>query len=309
PFPNDEYTFGWVCTRDIEFEAAMGMMDEVHGVPQDINVNPDNNQYVLGSIGVCNVVVGCLPFDEFTSASALIGFTCMLRSFPNIRFHLNVGTGAGMPNIDQGADVRLGDVVLGKSTDKGAVVVCDFETKVQGRSYLEIAFATNPPEQLGSAVEKLVSRHIKRPNTLVHHIEHMLHKYPDMRKRIFSPVSGGWDRLFPASEDHVGVSIFGRYWAKGVDRKPRQHGAPVSHVGTIACSDTLIRNALARDVIRDKYEAICLDHKLAGLAIEFPGLVIRGISDYADSHADDCWQPYAVASAAACARDVLLSFA
>ena len=37
----------------------------------------------------------------------------------------------------------------------------------------------------------------------------------------------------------------------------------------------------------------------------FPCLIIRGICDYADSHKNKIWQPYAAATAAAYAKDFL----
>ena len=37
----------------------------------------------------------------------------------------------------------------------------------------------------------------------------------------------------------------------------------------------------------------------------FPCLVIRGICDYADSHKNRTWQPYAAATAAAYAKELL----
>jgi hypothetical protein len=37
----------------------------------------------------------------------------------------------------------------------------------------------------------------------------------------------------------------------------------------------------------------------------FPCLVIRGICDYADSHKNKIWQPYAAATAAAYAKELL----
>jgi hypothetical protein len=43
----------------------------------------------------------------------------------------------------------------------------------------------------------------------------------------------------------------------------------------------------------------------AGLMDEFPCLVIRGISDYSDSHKNDGWQDYAAATAAAFAKELL----
>lgn len=38
----------------------------------------------------------------------------------------------------------------------------------------------------------------------------------------------------------------------------------------------------------------------------FPCLVIRGISDYADSHKNETWQPYAASAAAAYAKELIL---
>jgi nucleoside phosphorylase len=38
----------------------------------------------------------------------------------------------------------------------------------------------------------------------------------------------------------------------------------------------------------------------------FPCLVIRGICDYADSHKNKIWQPYAAATAASYAKELLL---
>jgi hypothetical protein len=43
----------------------------------------------------------------------------------------------------------------------------------------------------------------------------------------------------------------------------------------------------------------------AGLMTEFSCIVIRGISDYADSHKNDNWQHYAAATAAACTKELL----
>jgi nucleoside phosphorylase len=45
----------------------------------------------------------------------------------------------------------------------------------------------------------------------------------------------------------------------------------------------------------------------AGLMDTFPCLVIRGICDYADSHKNGKWQPYAAATAAAYAKELLIT--
>jgi hypothetical protein len=50
---------------------------------------------------------------------------------------------------------------------------------------------------------------------------------------------------------------------------------------------------------------LCVEMDAAGLMDEFPCAVIRGICDYADSHKNKHWQPYAAATAAACAKELL----
>ena len=50
---------------------------------------------------------------------------------------------------------------------------------------------------------------------------------------------------------------------------------------------------------------MCFEMEAAGLMNDFGCLVIRGICDYADSHKNKKWQPYAAATAAACAKEIL----
>ena len=50
---------------------------------------------------------------------------------------------------------------------------------------------------------------------------------------------------------------------------------------------------------------LCFEMEAAGLMNNFPCLVVRGICDYADSHKNKQWQPYAAATAAAYAKELL----
>jgi nucleoside phosphorylase len=50
---------------------------------------------------------------------------------------------------------------------------------------------------------------------------------------------------------------------------------------------------------------LCVEMEAAGLMDEFSCLVIRGVCDYADSHKNKRWQPYAAATAAAYAKELL----
>ncbi len=68
-----------------------------------------------------------------------------------------------------------------------------------------------------------------------------------------------------------------------------------------------IADGVARSKIAQDEGVICFEMEAAGLMDQISCLVIRGICDYADSHKNKIWQPYAAATAAALARE-LLSF-
>lgn len=52
-------------------------------------------------------------------------------------------------------------------------------------------------------------------------------------------------------------------------------------------------------------DILCFEMEAVGLMNDFKCLVIRGICDYADSHKNKLWQPYAAAVAAAYATELL----
>jgi len=68
-----------------------------------------------------------------------------------------------------------------------------------------------------------------------------------------------------------------------------------------------MRDGPTRDQISSEFgEVLCFEMEAAGLMNSFPCLVIRGICDYADSHKNKRWQPYAAGAAAAYAKELLL---
>jgi nucleoside phosphorylase len=92
-----------------------------------------------------------------------------------------------------------------------------------------------------------------------------------------------------------------------VKRDSRKHNGPYVHFGTIASADNVIKRAETRARLIKEHKALCVETESAGLMnTRFPCVVIRGICDYADSHKNDLWQGYAAATAAACAKELLL---
>lgn len=77
------------------------------------------------------------------------------------------------------------------------------------------------------------------------------------------------------------------------------------HIGKIASADTVMKSASHRDKLAQAEEVIAFEMESAGVCDNFPCIVIKGVSDYADSHKDSKWQLYAAANAAAAAKTLL----
>lgn len=91
-----------------------------------------------------------------------------------------------------------------------------------------------------------------------------------------------------------------------VDRIPRPESERTRvWYGPIGSGEKLMKNAKARDKLRDKFGIIGLEMEAAGTMNRIPVGVIRGACDYADKHKNWEWQPYAAAMAAAYAKAIL----
>lgn len=88
-------------------------------------------------------------------------------------------------------------------------------------------------------------------------------------------------------------------------RRIVDEGSPVVHYGLIASANMLMKDAMLRDKLALEKNVLCFEMEAAGLMNHFPCLVVRGISDYSDSHKNKQWQGYAAIAAAAYAKDLL----
>ena len=80
---------------------------------------------------------------------------------------------------------------------------------------------------------------------------------------------------------------------------------PRIHYGTIGSSNLVFKDGITRERLRGDLHILCVEMEAAGLMDDFHCLVIRGICEYADSHKNKQWQPYATATTAAYAKELL----
>jgi nucleoside phosphorylase len=224
----------------------------------------------------------------------------MKSTFRAIRFGLMVGIGGGVPSAE--ADIWLGDIVVSQpGKGHGGVVQYDFG-KSTPSGIERTGFLNTPPRILLTAVSKLRANHDLGKNDLWGHFS-KLGRLPK-----FSRDQAGDDVLFEAVYNHIGGSNCTLCDnAKKLQREARTVDTPDIHYGTIASGNQVMRDGATRDQISSKFgEVLCFEMEAAGLMNSFPCLVIRGICDYADSHKNKRWQPYAAGTAAAYAKELLL---
>jgi nucleoside phosphorylase len=114
-----DYTVACICALLRELAAVRAMCDETH--PNLPSTTPTHCSYTLGKIEGHNVVLACLPSGVYGTISATAVVTHLQPTFPNVRYGLIVGIRGGVPN--ESADIRLGDVVVGKPTGSSSGVV------------------------------------------------------------------------------------------------------------------------------------------------------------------------------------------
>lgn len=302
----EEYQVGWVCALPKELTAARAMLDEEHEEFKS-QVVRDNNSYVLGRVHEHNVVLACLPAGVYGTVSATTVASNMLRTFTGIRFGLMVGIGGGIPNLNKGVDVRLGDVVVSQpSGTHGGVVQYDLGKNLGEGVFERKGFLKPPPTLLLTALASLQSRHQMYGNQILSTIAEMIQRLPRLAKSGYMHPGSGKDLLYCSNvEGHKEHETCMQCDNGLISRELREDQSPEVHYGIIVSGNELMKNVVERDRLRREFGAKCIEMEAAGLMNDFPCIVIRGICDYADSHKNDVWQEYAAVTAAAYAKELL----
>ncbi|KAG9756503.1 pfs domain-containing protein, partial [Aureobasidium melanogenum] len=298
-YSNENYTVGIICALPIELAAAVKMLDEEH--PRLAQNQGDDNSYRLGRIGGHKVVIGCLAAGRTGLVSAATVALKMKSSFIYLRFGLMVGIGGGVPSEEH--DVRLGDVVVSKPTGQhGGVVQYDLGKTRPNGNFERTGSLSPPPDALLTTLTDVMAAQEMDELNIAAHLSELAHKLP-----AYGFPAKLTDDLYPPSHLHKGgKTCFDCGKENLVQREDRPNKVPAIHYGTIASGNRVMKDAVERDFISQALGGVlCFEMEAAGLMNNFPCLVIRGISDYSDSHKNDGWQRYAAATAAAFAKELL----
>jgi nucleoside phosphorylase len=303
---HEDYTIGWICPLEVEQIAALEMLDEEHErLPQ---LPTDHNVYSLGSIDSHNVVIAGLHQPGNNPAATVV--TQMRMTYPNLRFGLLVGIGGGVPVKTDNGMIQLGDVVVSKPSGGHSGAVQYDHGKAENGKFRRTGALTPPPAVLLNAAQDLAAKRARlRKDPVVENIKRLDTDIRGLRK--YKTPGSAQDHLYRPDYVHLNPRVSceecGCNPAQRVQRAiDADDNDPyvVVHRGTIASGEMVIKNGELRDELARQLGVLCFEMEAAGALADFPCMVIRGISDYCDSHKNDQWHGYAAAAAAAYARQL-----
>ena len=300
----EEYQIGWICALPIEAAAAEEMLDENFGTLEEQD-NADTNIYTLGRIGKHYVVIACLG-GQYGMTSATTVANNMMRTFSkSLRVGLMVGIGGGIPTATN--DIRLGDIVISYPTDTcGGVLQHDMGKIGEDGKLTRTGSLNSPPRLLLAAANKMRTHMLTKDPSYPSYIEKVVQKNARTRRNFSRPELQS-DRLFQTEYEHPSTAAtcdncLAEWEASRSERKDNE---PQPHYGTIASGNAVVKHGKTRDRLQKATGALCFEMEAAGLMLDFPCIVIRGLCDYADSHKNKGWQGYAALAAASYTKELL----
>lgn len=310
---HDDYHVAWIWSTEIGEIAALHMLDEVDSrLPQPEN---DHNIYTLGSINGHNVVIAGPHTTGNCSAATVVAQ--MRNTFPQLKFGLLVGIGGGVPTKTEAGPIRLGHIVVSRPVGQHSGAVQYDHGKAEAGDFVRTGFLAPPPTVLLNAVSALQVHRLRawKDPLPVH-----LSRFDTSKRslRAYKRPSPDQDQLYEPDYIHLdkdeSCKKCGCEASKRVNRDVEDSDNEsayeedddwlVVHRGTIASGEAVMRNGLQRDALAGIDKILCFEMEAAGALNDFPCLVVRGISDYSDTHKNDKWHGYAAAAAAAYTREL-----
>lgn len=296
PYATPEPAIGLITALPEEYAAMAALLDDA----TEPTVTGDDAPYRLGTLPSFGgqphpAVLTLLGTTATVDAAATVAH--LVRSFPTVSHVIMVGTAAGIPAPQRPPHhVRLGDIVV------ATWGIADYDHVVdRPEGTTPRAFPPRPSYGLGRQAamlraDELLTGH--RP--WEEHLDRLTGSLP-----AFSRPPETTDILYASDEPD----------ATPINHPPRdasghRPGHPKVHHGRIGSANRSLRNAEVRDELAQKYQMRAIEMEGSGIAWSSHAssrdwLVIRGISDYADSRTGPEWRMYASAAAAAYTRALL----
>lgn len=291
----------------------------------------DPNSYITGRIGRHDVVLALLLNMGKASSS---GAAAALRSsYTGLKLAVLAGVCGGVPGSDGEADeMILGDVIISRSViqfDLGRQYPDKFSRKDTihdnlGRSNLDIRSFL--------AIYESDFERARLENGRADVLKKVQQKAVEQRRRTryrrpppsedclfqstYLHLHQNWKEAGCGSSDSGGCDAAARTSCRelGCDQRnlvtrdrlaDNETQVPRIFIGNVASGDTVMKSGDHRDNLARQNDIIAFEMEGAGIWDQIPCVIVKGICDYADSHKNKKWQPYAALAAASATRALL----
>jgi nucleoside phosphorylase len=342
PRHREDFQVAVICALALEYDAVSLLFDQFWDEDDEPygRAQGDTNIYTTGKIGSHNIVLALLP-SIGTAAGA--GVAASFRSsYSGLNTAFLVGICGGVPGTGQD-EILLGDVVISKTVIQyslgrqypGAFVAKDTVNDNMGHPSKAIRslITSFETERARRRLRQKAGQYLKDLQRAAMEEGHRhSYQYPGVAE----------DKLFAATyiHKHRGpqthscscneeADIFCDEAAHAsctelycneeqlVPRRrletkqnmdPERAQCPEILIGGVASGDTVMKSGEHRDRIAKQRNVIAFEMEGAGVWDEVPCIVVKGVCDYADSHKNKTWQPFAAAAAAAVLKAMLAQY-
>ncbi|KAI1303849.1 purine and uridine phosphorylase [Xylaria venustula] len=338
PSRREEFEIALVCALTVEYDAVTLQFDEFwdeYG-EQYGRAPGDMNTYTTGRIGNYNVVLTLLP--NMVKAAAAGTIASFRSSYSRLKLAFLVGICGGVLGTDSNGAL-LGDVVVSKTViqfdfgrqfpDKFVAndtiedslgrpnkdiysLIASFEThlrrkclKKKAAEYLKDLQAAAARERYQYTYQCLAVAEDKLFATRYRH----KHRVPKLCSVCEGETDNYWEVAALASCAELncdeGKLLPRKHLEIKRSLKQDEMQCPEIFIGCIASGDTVMKSGVHRDQLAREHNVIAFEMEGAGAWDEVPCIIIKGICDYADSHKNKKWQPFAAATAASVMKAIL----
>ncbi|KAF2227631.1 hypothetical protein BDZ85DRAFT_5695 [Elsinoe ampelina] len=325
-----------ICALPLEADAVLRTFDQVYDSAHA--VQGDNNTYTCGLVSGHHAVVVHMPgMGTVTAASVTAKLSI---SYPSISLVVVAGVCGGVPyDKSESRQIFLGDLIISTSIvqyDHGRQHPAGFQRhrhvdQVLGR----------PDTRLRGLVSKLRASHLRTDMEtamasnlqLLQNDQHgaswpaveddllfdsaHLHKHHSS-SQVKVTCATCASSVSSICQDAPFLTCASLHCSEGANQTRSQREAtsvstPVSrrpsvHFGAIGSSSVLMRSGADRDVLAAEDGIIAWEMEGAGAWDNVTScIIIKGVCDYADSHKNKRWQPYA-ATVSACGINAFLKY-
>jgi nucleoside phosphorylase len=305
----EDFRIAIICPLILEAKVTKPLLQPIYDPishPELEQSANDPNSYKLGKIGPYYAILASMPTAGKAAASSVA--SNIRSSYPKIELAFLVGVCGGIPRIKQPhvtagrTDIYLGDVIVSTGVVQYDLGKRLSDSRFDRKDTLD-ANLGRPNHQIRSFIAKVEASDDdlrRRQSEYLAVLQNALKiSYPgDQRDVLLSQnyshkKTGCQCSQSPPTDNTV------------IDRQRELGILPWIHFGNLASGDTVMMTAKGRDGIAKKEQVIGFEMEGAGVWDNLPCILVKGVSDYADSHKSKDWQLFAAMNAAACMRALL----